>query len=235
MSTSDILPQHIGFVVDGNRRWAKARDLPTSDGHKRGYEVLREMAYIAQDRNIKYISAFIFSTENWKRSKEEVDYLMDLFLWSFAHDMKKLIKDGFKIVFVGRRNGLRAKIRTAIEKTEKDSAQNTGTTLALCFNYGGQAEIADAARVIAEQVAANKIAPDKIDEETFAQYIYQPEVPPIDMLVRSSGEMRLSGFMLWRAAYAELMWIDKNWPDMTAQDFDNIIAEYNRRNRRFGQ
>lgn len=235
MNLENTLPNHIGFVVDGNRRWAREKNLPTRDGHKRGYEVLKEMAYIARDRNVKYMSAFIFSTENWSRAKEEVDYLMDLFMWSFSNDMKKLVKDGFKIIFLGRKNGLRAKIRTAMEKTEKESQNNNGPTLALCFNYGGHAEIADAAKEIAEKVKNGEMNTDEINEENLANHLYHPELPPIDMLVRSSGEMRLSGFMLWRASYSELMWIDKKWPDMNETDFDDILAEFAGRSRRFGK
>ena len=253
-ANASTLPTHIGFIVDGNRRWARARNLPTYDGHKTGYEVLKKMAYVAKARGIKYVSAFVFSTDNWQRAKDEVDYLMDLFLWAAAHDLKKLVKDGFKIIFVGRRNGLRAKIREAIAKTEADSAKNTGTTLALCFNYGGQAEICDAAKNLVREMAQKfresgdlaKLTEEeftkqleknlaKIDENDFAKQLYHPEIPPIDLLVRTSGEQRLSGFMLWRAAYAELLWLDKNWPDMTEEDFDECLAEFAKRSRRFGK
>lgn len=225
---AEKLPVHIGFVVDGNRRWARARHLPTKIGHKTGYEVLKKMAYVARDRGVKFVSAYIFSTENWQRSKEEVDYLMDLFLDAFSRDLEQMVRDGFRVIFLGRKNGVRAKIRAAIEKTETESAGNSGTTLALCFNYGGHAEIVDAAKNLAESGA-------DFTEENFAKNLYHPELPPIDMLVRSSGEQRLSGFMLWRAAYAELMWIEKNWPDMTDSDMDEILAEYARRSRRFGK
>jgi undecaprenyl diphosphate synthase len=245
---------HIGFVVDGNRRWAKQRGLPTFEGHKKGYEALKDMAYAAQARNVKYVSGFIFSTENWNRSAEEVGYLMDLFLWAFRSDMKQLIKDGFRVIFLGRRDGLRAKIRQAIEKTEADSAGNTGTTLALCFNYGGQAEIADGAQKLGAELAAEAaklfIKADmtaevmheklmkrlhKVNEATFAKYLYHPELPPLDLLVRTSGEERLSGFHLWRAAYAELLFLDKMWPDMTEQDLDICLDEFATRQRRFGK
>ncbi len=174
-------------------------------------------------------------TDDGQRSKDEVNYLMDLFLWAAAHDFKQLVKDGFRIVFIGRRNGLRAKLRAAIEKTEKDSAGNKGATLALCFNYGGQAEMADAAKAVAERVATGELSARDINEETVAQNLYHPEIPPVDMLVRTSGEQRLSGFMLWRTAYAELMWIDKNWPDMVEQDFNNVLIEFSERQRRFGR
>jgi undecaprenyl diphosphate synthase len=194
---------------------------PLSHQHPMGGEV-------AKSRNIKYISAYIFSTENWSRTKEEVSYLMDLFLYSFKHDMKQLARDGFRIVFLNRREHLSAKILRAMDETEADSQDNTGPTLALCFNYGGQAEIVDAAAKLAK-------SGDDFTEENFAKYLYHPEIPPIDILVRSSGEQRLSGFMLWRAAYAELMWIDKMWPDMTEADFDDVLTEFAKRSRRFGK
>lgn len=222
---------HLGFIVDGNRRWARDRGLSTYDGHKRGYEVLKNIAYAARERGISYVSAYTFSTENWKRSKEEVGYLMDLFLWAFNHDMGKMVRDGFRIVFLGSRENLSAKVIKAIEKTERDSAENTSCTLALCFNYGGQMEIADACRKIVE----SGIPADEITEETVAKNLYHADIPAIDMMVRSSGEMRLSNFMLWRVAYAELMFIDKKWPDMTADDLGDIIAEFDSRQRRFGK
>lgn len=229
------LPNHIGFIVDGNRRWAKSRGLPTQVGHKKGFEVLKQMAYLAQKRHIKYVSAFIFSTENWNRSETEVNYLMKLFLSAFQTDMKKMIRDGFRIIFLGRRNRLSRAIVAAINEAEDGSRDNNGVTLALCFNYGGRAEIIDAARHLAADVDKNVIEPSQIDEAKFKEYIYQPDLPDIDMVVRTSGEERISGFMLWRIAYSEFMFIDKNWPDMTESDFDDILAEYSHRQRRFGK
>jgi len=230
------LPTHIGFIVDGNRRWARARKLPTKAGHRRGYDVLKELAYVAKARGIKYVSAFVLSTDNLEhRSKSAVAYYMELSLWAFAHDMKQMVKDGFKIIFLGRREHLSAEILHAMDETEAESAGNRGTTLALCFNYGGQAEIADACRAISAKIARGELTADEITEETVAQNLYHAEIPPLDLLVRTSGEQRLSGFMLWRAAYAELLWIDKMWPDMTEKDFDDVLAEYARRERRFGK
>jgi undecaprenyl diphosphate synthase len=226
---------HLGVIVDGNRRWARQRGLATRHGHQAGYETLKKLAYAARQRGIKYLSGYIFSTDNWQRSKAEVGYLMDLFLTAFSQDMKRLVADGFRIVFLGRPNGLRAKIRQAIEKTERDSAGNSGTTLVICFNYGGQTEITDAAKQLASQVADGQLQLDDITETTMAEAVYHPEIPPLDMLVRTSGEQRLSGFMLWRAAYAELLFIDKNWPDVTDRDLDQIIKEFSRRQRRFGR
>lgn len=236
MSESEkVLPNHIGFIVDGNRRWAREHNLPTQAGHKKGFEVLKQMAYVAQARGIKYVSAFVFSTENWNRSQTEVGYLMKLFLSAFKNDMKQMVADGFKIIFLGRRDRLSSDIIRAIEETEADSRNNTSTTLALCFNYGGRAEIVDAARHLAADAVRDATALNDIDETKFGKYMYHDDLPDIDMVVRTSGEQRISGFMLWRIAYAEFMFIRKNWPDMTEADFDDILAEFTHRHRRFGK
>lgn len=230
-----IVPNHLGFIVDGNRRWAKEHGLPSSEGHRRGYEVLKKMAYACKDRGIKYLSAYIFSTENWGRSVDEVDYLMKLFLMAFRNDVKKLVADGFKIIFLGRRDRVSQEILDIINETEKMSADNTDAVLALHFNYGGHAEIIDAAKHLAADVKSGRVDLADVSDENFSQYLYHPELPEIDLMVRTSGEKRVSGFSLWRIAYSELMFLDKKWPDMTETDIDNIIAEYSRRNRRFGK
>lgn len=230
-----IVPNHLGFIVDGNRRWAKEHGLPSSEGHRRGYEVLKKMAYACKDRGIKYLSAYIFSTENWGRSVDEVDYLMKLFLMAFRNDVKKLVADGFKIIFLGRRDRVSQEILDIINETEKMSADNTDAVLALHFNYGGHAEIIDAAKHLAADVKSGRVDLADVSDENFSQYLYHPELPEIDLMVRTSGEKRVSGFSLWRIAYSELMFLDKKWPDMTEADIDNIITEYSRRNRRFGK
>lgn len=235
---SDKLPAHIGFILDGNRRWAKARNLPTLEGHKKGYDTLLKLAYVARDAGIQYVSAFTFSTENWSRSKKEVDYLMDLALWAFGRDMKRLVDDGFRIVFLGRSDGVRAKIREKIIELEKLSEKNSGTTLALCFNYGGRAEIIDASKRIAEAFANGEITEQQLKnfgDNDFANFLYHPEIPACDLIVRTSGEERISGFQLWRAAYAEFLFIDKAWPEFDESDFANCLAEFARRNRRMGK
>ena len=230
-----IVPNHLGFIVDGNRRWAKEHGLPSSEGHRRGYEVLKKMAYACKDRGIKYLSAYIFSTENWGRSVDEVDYLMKLFLMAFRNDVKKLVADGFKIIFLGRRDRVSQEILDIINETEKMSADNTDAVLALHFNYGGHAEIIDAAKHLAADVKSGRVDLADVSDENFSQYLYHPELPEIDLMVRTSGEKRVSGFSLWRITYSELMFLGKKWPDMTEADIDNIIAEYSRRNRRFGK
>lgn len=233
--TTKIVPTHLGFIVDGNRRWAKEHGLPSSEGHRRGYEVLKKIAYVCKDRGIKYMSAYIFSSENWGRSADEVGYLMKLFLFSFRHDMRKFIDDGFRIVFLGRRDRVSQEILDIMDEAETESVGNSGATLAIHFNYGGHAEIIDAARHLAADVQSGRADLAEMTDDKFRQYLYHPEVPDMDMMVRTSGEQRVSGFALWRIAYSELMFLDKKWPDMTEADIDTIIAEYSRRNRRFGK
>ena len=230
-----IVPNHLGFIVDGNRRWAKEHGLPSSEGHRRGYEVLKKMAYVCKERGVKYMSAYIFSSENWGRSADEVGYLMKLFLIAFRQDMRQFIKDGFRITFLGRRDRVSQQILDIIDEAETESACNTDTTLAIHFNYGGHAEIIDAARHLAADVQVGRADLAEMTDDRFRQYLYHPELPDLDMMVRTSGEQRVSGFALWRIAYSELMFLDKKWPDMTEADIDNIIAEYSRRNRRFGK
>lgn len=226
---------HIGFIVDGNRRWARANGVSIYQGHKRGFEVLKDMAYAVQERGIPYTSAFIFSTENWNRTPQEVADLMSLFRKGFKDELNQMIADNFRIIFLGRQNKVPADILDEMRIAEEKSLGNTGTTLALCFNYGGQAEIVDAARHLAADVQAGRASLADMDETKFRNYLYHPELPDLDMLVRTSGEQRISGFQLWRSAYTEMMWLDKNWPDITAEDLDAVIAEYNRRHRRFGK
>lgn len=230
-----ILPNHLGFIVDGNRRWARERGLTTFQGHKKGFEVLKQMAYAAKDRHLPFVSAFVFSTENWGRSKDEVDYLMRIFIHAFKHDLKQMVRDGFKIIFLGRRDRVSKEILDEIATTEEISKDNNAITLALCFNYGGWAEITDAAKHLAADAISGKVNLADVNETNFSQYLYHPELPPVDMMVRTSGERRLSGFQLWRVAYSELMFIDKKWPDMTEQDLDDILAEFAHRQRRFGK
>lgn len=233
--TTKIVPIHLGFIVDGNRRWAKEHGLPSSEGHRRGYEVLKKIAYVCKDRGIKYMSAYIFSSENWGRSADEVGYLMKLFLFAFRHDMRKFIDDGFRIVFLGRRDRVSQEILDIMDEAETESAGNSDATLAIHFNYGGHAEIIDAARHLAADVQSGRADLAEMTDDKFRQYLYHPEVPDMDMMVRTSGEQRVSGFALWRIAYSELMFLDKKWPDMTEADIDAIIAEYSHRNRRFGK
>lgn len=224
------IPRHLGLILDGNRRWATSQGLPTLEGHRRGYENLKTIAQAAFDRGVEYVSAYVFSTENWNRTQEEVSYLMKLAMKIAVEDTKELIEKNIRIVVLGVEDKVQPKLLQAWRQVEEDSRHNTGGTLALCFNYGGMREIADAVK----QVVAAKIAPEEITEELIANYVYHPEIPPIDFMIRTSGEHRISNFMLWRLAYAELHFVDCHWPAFSTTELDKALSEYASRCRRFG-
>lgn len=223
-------PNHIGFIVDGNRRWAKKHGLPPYEGHLAGYEKIKDIVIEAVDQGVNYISAYVFSTENWKRSEDEVSKLMSLVLKLLTSDLPILNKHNIKLLVLGSRDNLDKKIINAINEAESKTANNTAGTLAICFNYGGRLEIVDAFKKIIKS-GANL---EDIDEKMIEQNLYAPEVPSIDIVVRTSGEQRISNFMLWRSAYSEMMFMEKYWPDMEKKDVKLIIKEYNKRSRRFG-
>lgn len=229
MNETTGIPQHIGLILDGNRRWAKEQGMPTLEGHRAGYTNLKTIGKAAIKRGVKYISAYVFSTENWERSEEEVGYLMKLLLWVAQNEVEELHKENIRVRFIGSDDRLSPQIIKAIAKAEEKTRNNTGGTLALCLNYGGQQEIAD---------AYNKMQHDGIEvatPETIGTYLYAPEVPPVDLIIRTSGEQRLSNFMLWRAAYSELLFVDKHWPAFSVEDLDAAISEFESRQRRFGK
>ena len=230
MTTDAITPQHVGIILDGNRRWAKQKGLKTLEGHRRGSEVFKEIALGMFDRGITYVSAYVFSTENWSRTEEEVGYLMKLVIKAAENYLTDFDKAGIRLVVLGSRDRLSRAVLAAIDKAEQETAGNTRGTLALCFNYGGHQEIVEAVKTI---VAKGHTA-ESITEKTVAESLYQPEIPPVDLVIRTSGEQRTSGFMLYRAAYAELLFIKKYWPDMTIADIDTALDDYRGRQRRFG-
>lgn len=225
-----VVPKHIGYILDGNRRWAKTHGLPTYEGHLAGYNALKEVIEATADAGVEYISFYTFSTQNWSRAEDEVRGIMRLIRRLFKTDIKQLVKDGYKLVVLGSRENLPDDICKMMDEAEAVSAKSTRATLVMCFNYGGQEEIVRAAQRLVEQ----NIDADDITLESFAGALDHPGVPPCDLIVRTSGELRLSDFMLWRAAYSEFMFIDKFWPDMTKDDVTAIIKEYSRRSRRFG-
>lgn len=225
------LPTHVGIILDGNRRWAKARGLKTIEGHKEGAEVFKKISLAAFEKGVSYFSAFVFSTENWQRAKEEVSFLMKLVVRAVELHLEEFHKKNIKIVVVGSRENIPKTVLKAIERTEQKTSANTGGTLALCFNYGGRQEIVDAARQIVLE-GANEA---DITEQLLQQHMYQPQLPDLDLLIRTSGEQRTSGFMLWRAAYAEFIFVPTMWPDFTVQDFEDCLHEYAARQRRFGK
>ena len=220
--------KHLGIIADGNRRWAKEQGMPTIEGHKEGLNAIERLIDGASEAGIPYLSFYVFSTENWGRSKEEVSYIMKLLetrIMKYAEKMKA--KNG-KMVILGSKNKVPPKLMSTIEQAEKMTEDCTGITVGFCFNYGGEQEIADAANVALE-------AEGEITPETIRKHLYHPEIPDVDMVVRTSGEERISGFMLWRSSYAEFMFIKKYFPEMQEGDIKEILKEYESRSRRFGK
>ena len=226
--SSDKPLRHVGIIADGNRRWAKENGLPKSEGHRIGFSRIEDLVLAASDCGIDYITFYVFSTENWGRDEAEVNYLMALIEKMFVRLAKKMVKKNIRMLVLGTKTRLSPKLVSLVEKAEKMTEECTGTTACFCFNYGGEQEIADAA-TIAQEVEG------EITPETIRKHLYHPEVPNVDMVVRTSGEERISGFMLWRSAYAEFYFIDKFFPEMGASDIKEILKEYENRNRRFGK
>jgi undecaprenyl diphosphate synthase len=229
--TELIVPNHIGFILDGNRRWAKKHGLPTYEGHLAGYNTLQEVAKAVFNSGVKFMSVYAFSTENWKRSEEEVGKLMGLTLKMLTADLHIFDENNIKLKILGSRDKLQDRILKAIDNAEQRTANNTAGTLAVCFNYGGQLEIVDAVKKIVQ----SEVPAEEITTQLIEQNLYVPEIPLLDLVVRTSGEYRMSNFMLWRSAYSEIMFIDKLWPDMTKDDVDDVIKEFSKRSRRFGK
>lgn len=219
---------HLGIIADGNRRWARERGLPTLEGHKKGFNAIPELVDGASEAGIKFITFYVFSTENWGRSADEVSYLMKLAETRILKYAEKLATKNARMLILGSHDRISPKLASILEKAEKVTEKCTGITVCLCFNYGGEEEIADAARIAGE--IDGEITPD-----TIRSHLYHPEVPNVDMVVRTSGEERISGFMLWRVAYAEFYFMKKYFPEMGKDDIKDILAEYEKRNRRFGK
>lgn len=231
MDTETNIPAHVGLILDGNRRWAKQQGLPPRKGHDKGFDVFVEFVPELFDRGVRYVTAYVFSTENWKRSKEEVSYLMNLFIKLAKTKLKQLSSKGIKIVFLGRRDDLNEELQAVIRDIEQATHSNSKGTLALCLNYGGTYEIVDALKSIIE----SQTPLESVTQDTISQHMYAPEMPTLDIIVRTGGQHRLSNFMLWRARYAELLFLDKYWPDITLADVDVILEDFASRSRRFGE
>ncbi len=227
-------PRHIAIIMDGNGRWAKLRSRPRTFGHAEGVEALRRTVEAAGDLGVSYLTVFGFSTENWRRPVEEVNALFDLLRLYVARDLDRLVREGVRVRIIGERHGLQADIAEIIEKAEARTRHNDRLNLTIAFNYGGQDEIARAARRVAEDVVAGKIALKDVNPDTFSRYLDTIGLPAPDLLIRTSGELRLSNFMLWQAAYAELVFLDVLWPDFKKETLQAAIDEYRRRERRFG-
>ncbi len=220
--------KHLGIIADGNRRWAKSQGLPSIEGHKKGLDSIRELVAAAKDTEIKYITFYVFSIENWGRSANEVNYILKLAETRILKYAKELAENNARMLILGSKNKLPPKLANTIEQAEKITENCTGITVCFCFNYGGEQEIADAATIASE-------TDGEITPETIRKHLYHPELPDVDMVVRTSGEERISGFMLWRSAYAEFMFMKKYFPEMEASDIKKILEEFESRNRRFGK
>lgn len=230
-ATAIAVPRHIGLILDGNRRWATEHGLPVTKGHEKGYETLKKVSDYAFEQGVEYVSAYVFSTENWKRSREEVKYLMNLLLWILKHELDNLSKHGIRIRTLGSKVRLGKALVKAIHNAEEKTKDNTKGTLLLCLNYGGQQEIVDAMKeIVASGTPASEITPELIE-----QHLYAPGIPPVDLIIRTSGEQRLSNFMLWEGAYSELMFTDTYWPDFTSEELQRMLVEYGQRHRRMGK
>lgn len=231
---AEFLPRHIALVMDGNGRWATQRGLKRTEGHKRGEAVLLEMVEACLAMGVPYLSAYAFSTENWRRSTDEVRFLMGFNRDVLQRQKERLHELGVRIRWAGRRPRLWRSVIKELESAEELTKNNTNMTLAMCVNYGGRAEIVDAAREVARLAAHGELRPQDITEATFPQFLDEPDMPDVDLFLRPSGEKRTSNFLLWQSAYAEMVYQNKLFPDYTANDLYCAVEEYARRDRRFG-
>lgn len=229
------VPQHVAVIMDGNGRWATSRGLERGDGHKAGIRAVREAITTCNDVGVRYLTIYSFSTENWKRPKDEVKGLMSLFAETMSAELRGLLSEGVRIKLLGRVEDLPLATRTVFSKAQAASASNTGMTLAIAVNYGSRMEIADAARALARDAATGKIDPASIDEDAFASRLYTADMPDPDLLIRTSGELRLSNFLLWQLAYSEFYVTDVLWPDFDRYELLRALLSYQQRNRRFGK
>ena len=227
-------PRHVAIIMDGNGRWAKARGFPRALGHKEGVEALRRAVEASRDLGLTHLSVFAFSTENWNRPQTEIDALFDLLRVFVRRDLARLHKDGVRIRIIGSRDGLSDDILSLIDEAVQTTKDNTRLTLNIAFNYGGRGEIVAAMREIARAVEAGRLKSDQIDEAMVSRMVWTGESPDPDLVIRTSGELRLSNFLLWSGAYAELMFMDLWWPDFTRESLEKAIDAFRRRDRRFG-
>ncbi len=227
-------PRHVAIIMDGNGRWAAARGLPRGEGHRRGVEAVRQTVRAAFDLGIRYLTLFSFSSENWSRPQSEVDFLFGLFRRYIRRDVGELHASGVRISVIGNRHGLPDDILAMVEESETLTRENRRLELILAFNYGGRDEIARAVRDIASEVRAGALEPETINEATVAQHLDTAGFPDPDLIIRTSGESRLSNFLLWQSAYAELVFLPMYWPDFGKEALTTAIAEFTRRSRRYG-
>ncbi|HAP79394.1 MAG TPA: isoprenyl transferase [Ruminococcus sp.] len=227
------LPQHIGFIMDGNGRWAKKRGLPRTFGHTEGAKTFRKIVRYCKDIGIPYISFYAFSTENWKRPKDEVNAIMNLFR-EYIIDVRNYLSENTRMIFLGDISELDEDLQKKIRDLEYDTKDYKEMTLMMAVNYGGRAEIANATRQIAQKVKNGELEISDINENTVNDFLYTHEAPDVDLIIRPSGELRLSNFLIWQSAYAEYYFTDVLWPDFTPKELDKALIDFSKRGRRFG-
>ncbi len=230
----ELLPKHIAIIMDGNRRWARQRNLPVKLGHKEGAETLKKVVRYANKRGIEYITVYAFSTENWKREKEEVDSLMSLLEYYLDQFSKEADSENIVIKVIGRRKELSEKLLKKIDEVVEGTKNNTGIIFTIALNYGGRDELTTAIKTIADDAKNNKLNIDEIDEKLISEYLYTKNMPDPDLMIRTSGELRTSNFLPWQLVYSEFLFLDKLWPDFSEDDLEDAIQVFSKRNRKFG-
>ena len=228
------IPGHIGVIMDGNGRWAKARGRPRTDGHAEGIKALRRLVELCIRYGVGHLTVFSFSSENWSRPADEINFIFGLLRRFVASDLERLIKNDVQVTIIGSREGLDPSLRRLIDDVEDKTRANKGLRLIVAFNYGGKAEITEAVRAIAAKAAKGELKPEDINEATIEQALYTAGLPDPDLIIRTSGEQRFSNVLLWQAAYSELVFVEDNWPDFDERTFVRALEEYSLRDRRFG-
>lgn len=228
------IPAHLGVIMDGNGRWAKARGKRRTEGHIEGVKALRNLVELCINYGVGHLTVFSFSSENWTRPREEVVFIFNLLRRFVASDLQRLIRNNVQVRIIGTREGLEPSLVRLIDDVEAKTANNTGLVLVVAFNYGGKAEIAEATRRIAREVAAGRLAPEQITEATIEAALYTAGLPDPDLIIRTSGEQRISNFLLWQAAYSEFVFVDENWPDFDEASFVRVLEAFAQRDRRYG-
>ena len=230
----DDLPRHVAIIMDGNGRWAEKRGLPRSAGHKQGVETVRRIVRAAGELGVEYLTLYSFSSENWSRPQDEISELFSLLRMFIRKDLADLHKNNVRVRIIGNRDGVPDDICVLLDEAESLTEQNSGQTLVVAFNYGSRSEIVGAARLFAEQVAAGKLSPAAINESLFSSLLDTRDIPDPDLLIRTSGEIRLSNFLLWQLAYAEMLFVDCLWPDFSKEELEKALQAYATRTRKFG-
>lgn len=232
--SEDGVPQHVAIIMDGNGRWARSRGLPRIAGHKQGAEAVRSTVRSCSDMGISYLTIYAFSSENWKRPASEVDYIMGLFRLYIRRELSNLGREGVRMRFIGNRSRLDEDIKKLITESEENTKENTGLTFTVALNYGGRQEILEAVKTFTKAVTNGSVKADDLTEKLFESYLQSQNMPDPDLLIRTSGEKRISNFLLWQSAYTEFVFLPLLWPDFKREHLEKAIQEYQRRERRYG-